>query len=184
MIVYILSFGITIKVSTASLNLANHSSAFDFLFAHSKLKGFVTTHIVKIHISLAIFATTGPAHVPVHPHIHNVMNTMSVSCNMFFMSASLSSAAFLPISGLAPAHRPFVRFSQMLIFLSAKLPAKSCASVFRAINSTPDNHSWIILFRDLFQPQPTHKTFIFAPGINGGTTSFIVILSVVIININ
>jgi hypothetical protein len=179
-----LSFGITISVSTASLNFANHSSALDFLFAPSKLKGFVTTPIVNIHISFAMFATTGPAPVHVHPHIHNVMNTMSVSCNIFFMSASLSSAAFLHISGLAPAHSPFVKFNQILIFLSAKLPAKSCASVFNATNSTPANHSWIILFSDLFPPQPTHKTFIFAPGINGGITSFTVILSNVIININ
>jgi hypothetical protein len=137
----ILSFGITINVSTASLNFANHSSALVFLFAHSKLKGFVTTHIVNIHISFAMFATTGHAHVHVHPHIHNVMNAMSVSCNMFLISASLSSAAFLQISGLAPAHKPFVRFNQILIFFSARLDAKSCASVFIATNSTHSNHS-------------------------------------------
>ncbi|MBQ2600243.1 hypothetical protein II582_02530 [bacterium] len=121
----IFSFGITINVSTAHLIFANHSSAFNFLFLPSNSKGFVTTHIVKIHISFAMFATTGLAHVHVHPHIQTVMKTMSVSCSIFLISASLSSAAFLPISGLAPAHNPFVKFNQMFTFLSAKLHAKS-----------------------------------------------------------
>jgi len=121
----ILSFGITINVSTALLIFINHSSAFTDLFLPSKLNGFVTTPIVSIHISFAIFAIIGPAQVPVHPHIQRVMKTISVSCSMFFMSDSLSSAAFLPISGFAQAHKPFVRFNPTLIFFGAKLPAKS-----------------------------------------------------------
>jgi hypothetical protein len=121
----ILSFGITIKVSTAHLIFANHSSAFTSLLFHSKLKGLVTTQIVKIHISFAMFAITGAAHVPVHHHIPQVMNTISVSCNMFFTSASLSSAAFLHISGFAHAPNHFVKFNQIFTFLCAKLHAKS-----------------------------------------------------------
>jgi hypothetical protein len=121
----IFSLGITINVSTAPFIFDNHSSALSLLFLPSNSKGFVTTHIVKIPISFAIFAITGLAHVQVHPHIHTVMNTISVSCNMFLISASLSSAAFLPISGLAPAHNHLVKFNQMFTFLSAKLPAKS-----------------------------------------------------------
>jgi hypothetical protein len=91
------------------------------------------------------------------------------------MSDSLSSAAFLPISGLAPAHKPLVRFNQTLILFGARLPAKSCASVFIATNSTFSNHSLIILLMALFPHPPTHKTLIFAPGINSGLISFIII---------
>jgi len=112
----ILSFGITINVSTLFLIFSKPSSALVSLFLPSKENGFVTTHIVNIPISFAIFATTGPAHVHVPPHIHNVINTMSVSCNMFLISASLSSAAFLPISGFAPAHKPLVRFKPTFNF--------------------------------------------------------------------
>jgi len=172
----ILSFGITINVSTAFFIFANHSSAFNSLCLPSKLKGLVTTHIVKIPISFAIFAITGPAHVHVPHHIHNVMKTISVSCSIFFISVSLSSAAFLPISGLAHAHKPFVRFNHILIFFGAKLLAKSCASVFIATKSTFSSHSLIILFTALFQQPPTHSTLIFAPGIKSGLISFIIIL--------
>jgi hypothetical protein len=172
----ILSFGITIRVSTASLIFAKPSSAFSALFFPSNQKGFVTTPIVNIPISLAIFAITGPAHVPVPPHVQSVMKTISVSCNIFLISASLSSADFLPISGFAPAHKPLVRFNPIFNLLPAKLPARSCASVLMATNSTPAKPSLIILLIALFPAPPTHKTLIFAPGMNSGFTSLITIL--------
>ena len=92
------------------------------------------------------------------------------------MSVSLSSAAFLPISGLAQAHKPFVRFNHILTFFDAKLLAKSCASVLIATKSTFSNHSLIILFTALFPQPPIHSTLIFAPGIKSGLISFIIIL--------
>jgi len=112
----ILSFGITISVSTASLIFVKPSSAFIDLFLPSKPKGFVTTPIVNIPISFAILATTGHAQVQVHHHIQSVIKTMSVSCSISFISDSLSSAAFLHISGFAHAHKPLVRFNPMLSF--------------------------------------------------------------------
>jgi hypothetical protein len=49
----ILSFGITISVSTDSLSFCNPSIAFSNLLLPSNEKGFVTTHTVKIHNSFA-----------------------------------------------------------------------------------------------------------------------------------
>jgi hypothetical protein len=94
---------------------------------------------------------------------------------MAFISPSLSSAAFLPISGLAPAPSHFVKLSQIFTFLSAKLPARSCASVLMATNPTPSSHSLIILLIALFPHPQIQRTLIFAPGINSGLISWIVI---------
>jgi hypothetical protein len=77
--VKILSFGITISVSTDSFIFLSPSSAFVSLFLHSKLNGLVTIPTVNIHIFFAIFAITGAAHVPVHHHIPEVINIISVS---------------------------------------------------------------------------------------------------------
>jgi hypothetical protein len=104
------------------------------------------------------------------------MKTISVSCKIFLISAPLSSADFLPISGFAPAHKPLVRFNPIFNLLPARLHARSCASVLIATNSTQSKPSLIILFIALFPHQPTHKTLIFAPGINSGLTSLITIL--------
>jgi len=103
------------------------------------------------------------------------MNTISVSCKIDLMSASLSSAAFLPISGLAHAPNHFVRLRPMFTFLSAKFVARSCASVLIATNPTPSNPSEIILLRALFPQPPIQRTFIFAPGMNSGLISWITI---------
>jgi hypothetical protein len=121
----ILSFGITMSVSTASLSLLAHSSAFNVLLFPSKLNGLVTIPTVNIPMLFAIAAIIGAAPVPVPPHIPQVMNTISVSWSIALISASLSSAAFLQISGLAPAPSPFVILSQMFTFFSARLVARS-----------------------------------------------------------
>jgi hypothetical protein len=123
--VNILSFGTTISVSTDSFIFANHISALSILFLPSKENGFVTIPTTSIHISFAICAITGPAPVPVHPPIHHVMNTMSVSCKAVFISASFSSADFLPISGFAPAQSHFVRFRPIFSLCSDRLFARS-----------------------------------------------------------
>jgi len=86
-IVKILSFGTTINVSTASFIFLIHSSAFVVLFFHSKLNGLVTIQTVSIPIHFAISATTGAAHVHVPPHIHAVINTISVFCNICLISS-------------------------------------------------------------------------------------------------
>jgi hypothetical protein len=172
----ILSFGITISVSTASFIFVIPSSAFTVLFLPSNQNGFVTTPIVNIPISLAIFAITGPAHVQVQPQVQSVMKTMSVSCNIFLISPSLSSADFLHISGFAPAHKPLVKFNPIFSLFSDRLHARSCASVLTATNSTQSKPSLIILLIALFPHQPTHKTLIFAPGMNSGLISLITIL--------
>jgi hypothetical protein len=123
--VNILSFGITISVSTFSLNFFNHSSAFKSLFFPSNENGFVMIATVRIHILFAILAITGHAHVHVHHQSHSVMKTISVSCKIAFISASDSSAAFLHISGFAHAHNHFVRFNHTFTFSVAKHVAKS-----------------------------------------------------------
>ena len=62
---WILSFGITIRVSTAFLSLLIIPL---LVFLFCKTKWFYITHIVKIPISFAIFAITGHAHVHIHHH--------------------------------------------------------------------------------------------------------------------
>jgi hypothetical protein len=87
------------------------------------------------------------------------------------ISVSLSSAAFLPISGFAQAPSPLVRFNPMFILFSAIFVARSCASVFTATNPTHSKPSVIILLSALFPHPPTQITLIFAPGINSGLIS-------------
>ena len=106
-----LSFGITISVSTFSLRRSRPLSALFIRVFASKRKGFVTTPTVKTPISFATFATTGAAPVPVPPPIPQVTNTISDPFNAEVISSMLSSAAFSPISGFAPAPSPFVSFS-------------------------------------------------------------------------
>jgi hypothetical protein len=123
--VNILSFGITINVSTLSFSFFSPSSAFISLFLPSNEKGLVMIATVNIHMLFAIFATTGHAPDHVHHHNHSVIKTISVSCSIALISASDSSAAFLPISGFAHAHSHFVRLSHILTFSDAKHVAKS-----------------------------------------------------------
>ena len=78
-----------------------------------------------------------------------------------------SSAAACPISNLAPAPSPFVKFKPICIFASALLSFRSCASVFTAINSTPCNPLSIIPFIALPPAPPTPRTNIL------GLSSFI-----------
>ena len=157
-----LSFGIVTKVSTLSFKVFIPISAWSNLFLPSNGKGLVTTPTVSIPIDLAISAITGAAPVPVPPPIPAVINTISAPFIDWEISSLLSSAAFLPISGLAPAPNPFVNLSPICIFWDACESIKACLSVFIAINSTFFNPSIIILFTALFPPPPHPITFIWA----------------------
>ncbi len=106
-----LSFGITINVSTAFFRFSMPASALFIRVLASKRKGFVTTPTVRIPISFAAAAITGAAPVPVPPPIPQVTNTISAPSINCFTSSMLSSAAFCPTSGWAPAPRPLVIFS-------------------------------------------------------------------------
>ena len=106
-----LSLGITINVSTLAFSLSIPPMALTIRAFASNLKGFVTTPTVRMPISFAILATTGAAPVPVPPPIPQVTNTMSAPLISAVSSSILSSAAFSPISGWAPAPSPLVSFS-------------------------------------------------------------------------
>jgi hypothetical protein len=164
MIESILSFGMVISVSTFSFNDSNQSSDLLILFCPSKANGFVTIHILKAHSSFATSATTGAAHVPVHPPRPQVIKTISAQVRASFISSLDSSAAFLPTSGSLPAHRPEVIIFQIFNFFGANELNKAWASVFTAMNSTPSNHDSIILFTAFCHAHHTHTTFIFATG--------------------
>ena len=75
----------------------------------SNLKGLVTTATVRAPNSFAIDAITGAAPVPVPPPIPAVIKTISAPVNNSSIAILSLSAALLPISGSAPAPRPFVR---------------------------------------------------------------------------
>ena len=97
-------------MSTNFLSSATPSSAYFFLNPPSVEKGLVTTPTVKIPFPLAISAITGAAPVPVPPPIPAVKKSILVfASNSSIILSSLSSAAFLPISGFDPAPKPSVR---------------------------------------------------------------------------
>ena len=153
-----------ISVSTLSRSASNPSSDFTCLFCHSKENGFVTTHTVSAPISLAIEATTGAAHVPVHPPSPQVTNTISAPSTAAFISSLDSSAAFFHISGFEPAPSPLVVAFPILSFFGASELKSACASVFTAMNSTPSSPTSIIRFTAFCPAHPTPITFIFATG--------------------
>ena len=152
----------TIRVSTFSLSLSIPEIALIILCFASNLNGFVTTPTVRIPCSFASLATTGAAPVPVPPPIPHVTNTISAPLMAADNSSALSSAAFAPISGCAPAPSPFVSFSPIWISCGALQSCKACLSVLMPINSTPPIFSSIILFTALLPAPPTPITIIFA----------------------
>ena len=157
-----LSFGITTNVSTFPFKLSIPLSACVSLFLPSNVNGFVTTPIVNIPISFAQDATIGAAPVPVPPPIPAVTNTMSAPLRASVISALLSSAAWAPMSGLAPAPSPLVIFSPIWIFDAAFDKSKACLSVFTAMNSTPFIPESTILFTAFVPAPPTPITLIVA----------------------
>ncbi len=157
-----LSLGMTISVSTFSFKRSIPWRALVIRVLASKRKGFVTTPTVRIPISLAICATTGAAPVPVPPPIPQVTNTISAPLMACANSSELSSAAFSPISGLAPAPSPFVSFSPICMAVGALQNCSACLSVLIPINSTPAMFSSIMRFTALLPAPPTPTTMILA----------------------
>ena len=102
------SFGIVIRVSTASSSFSIPSSANLSRRRPSKRKGLVTTPTVSAPTSRAIWAMIGAAPVPVPPPMPAVTKTMSAPWIASAISLTLSSAASRPFSGFAPAPRPRV----------------------------------------------------------------------------
>ena len=100
-------------------------SALAALLAPSNVKGLVTTATVRMPRSLAIWATTGAAPVPVPPPMPAVMKSMSVLAIASAISSLDSSAAFSPTLGSAPQPKPLVTFSPICILISALLRARA-----------------------------------------------------------
>src|SRR6056297_2827702 len=122
--------------------------------------GLVTTATVKAPISLAAWAMTGAAPVPVPPPMPAVMNTISHSPRVSLIRPILSWAASRPVSGLAPAPRPLVSFSPSWILYSALECFRACISVFAVMKVTPFMEEVIMLFTALPPPPPTPTTLI------------------------
>ncbi len=171
-----LSFGITIRVSTLSFIFSMPLNAFTIRAFASKRKGFVTTPTVRMPMSLASFATTGAAPVPVPPPIPQVTKTISAPRRTAAISSLLSSAAFSPISGLAPAPSPLVSFSPICKSFGALQSCSACLSVLIPTNSTPVMFSSTILFTALLPAPPTPSTMILA----ADSASFVLISSKVV----
>ena len=101
-------------------------SAMFILRLPSKAKGFVTMPTVRMPSSLATSATTGAAPVPVPPPIPAVMKAICAPLRAVAISSRLSSALRWPISGSAPAPRPFVSFAPSCTFCVALEANSAC----------------------------------------------------------
>ena len=137
MICKIRSLGMTIIVSTCSFSSSNPFSAISRRCTPSNANGLVTTATVSTPASLAIFAKTGAAPVPVPPPNPQVMNTISAPRRTSANSSLFSSAAPRPTSGFIPAPKPRVVCFPIWTLRSALEWCRDCASVLTATNSTP-----------------------------------------------
>jgi hypothetical protein len=115
----------------------------------------VTTPTVSAPRSRATCAITAAAPVPVPPPMPAVTNTMSAPWRCSWMSWMSSIAAFLPISGLAPAPRPLVSARPSWILWSAGFDASAWMSVLATTNSTSDTCDSIIVRMALPPAPPT-----------------------------
>ena len=131
------SLGMEIRVSTEPCSVSIECSALRRRWVPSKVKGRVTTPIVRAPSSRATWATTVEAPEPVPPPIPAVTKTMSAPLSIWRSSSRLSSAARRPISGLPPEPSPLVIFSPMRSRWGALESINACASVLTAMNSTP-----------------------------------------------
>ena len=131
-------------------------------FLPSKVKGLVTTATVRAPQSIDAFAMIGAAPVPVPPPMPAVMNTMSASWMLAITSSMLSSAAFWPISGFAPAPRPPVIFSPSWILISALHLESACLSVLTPMNVTPCSPASTMRLIALHPPPPIPTTLMIA----------------------
>ena len=129
----------------------------------SNENGRVTTPTVSApSSSFASSPTIGAAPVPVPPPSPAVTKTMSAPFSASFSSSRLSCAAASPTAGSAPAPSPRVSLEPMWIFTSASLITSACASVFTAMNSTPESPASTIRETAFVPPPPTPTTLITA----------------------
>src|SRR5690606_33795205 len=128
----------------------------------SKENGVVTTAMASAPSSRATSAMTGALPVPVPPPMPAVMKTRSQPRSASATRSRSSSAAFSPISGLAPAPKPLVRWSPIWMRTSARLVASTCASVLAATNSTPLRPVSIMRLTALLPPPPSPMTLMTA----------------------
>jgi len=152
----------TMRVSTFSFRIWMPFSACMARRRPSKVKGRVTTPMVRAPTLFAISATTGAAPVPVPPPLPAVMKTMSAPWSASSISPRCSSAAWRPTSGSLPAPRPRVSWRPMSSFRSASLISSAWASVFAAMNSTLRSPASIIRFTAFTPPPPTPSTLMTA----------------------
>ncbi len=156
------SLGIAIIVSTDSSSSCKPRSACVARRLPSKANGFVTTATVRAPISLASEAMIGAAPVPVPPPRPAVTKTMSAPSSASMILSASSSAALRPISGLAPAPRPFVSLTPSWILTGACDICSACKSVFAVTNCTPSTPASIMRLTAFPPPPPTPITLIFA----------------------
>ena len=150
------------RVSTLAFKFSIPDRALLIRAFASKRNGLVTTPTVRIPMSFAIFAMTGAAPVPVPPPMPQVTNTMSAPLIACAISSELSSAAFWPTSGFAPAPNPLVSFSPICMAVGALQNCSACLSVLMPMNSTPAIFSSTMRFTALLPAPPTPITMIFA----------------------
>ena len=134
----------------------------------SNENGSVTTPTVRICRALAIRATTGAAPVPVPPPMPAAMNTMCAPANACSISLAVSSAAFVPTSGRAPAPNPRVMSFPNSILWSALLRWSALRSVLQITISTWRMPTSTILVTTLPPAPPAPKTLIL--GMNASCT--------------
>ncbi len=156
------SLGMTIRVSTSSRSAWMPASAWPERLRPSNLNGRVTTPIVSAPSERAMRATTGAPPVPVPPPSPAVTKTMSAPLMAASISSAWSSAARLPISGLAPAPSPRVESRPTSSLTSASLISSAWASVLIAMNSTPLSPTSIMRLTALTPPPPMPTTLITA----------------------
>src|SRR3989442_3836289 len=156
------SLGMTMVVSTDSINSEMPRSACCMRRLPSKANGLVTTATVSAPISLASEAMMGAAPVPVPPPSPAVTKTMSAPSSASMILSESSSAALRPISGLAPAPRPLVSLTPSWIFIAARDIRSACRSVFATTNSMPSIPASIMRFTAFPPPPPTPMTLILA----------------------
>ena len=155
--------GMVMSVSTAPFSSLIPCSACLRRRLPSKMKGLVTTPTVSAPTLRARSAMMGAPPVPVPPPIPAVTKIMSAPSSAARMRSRSSSAAWRPISGLAPAPRPLVTCAPSWILVAALLCCSAWQSVLAAMKSTPVRPARIIVFSALPPPPPTPTTLILAP---------------------
>jgi hypothetical protein len=91
------------------------------------------------------------------------MKTMSEPSRASQIFSVSSTAAWRPMSGLAPAPRPLVSLLPIWILTEARFVRRAWRSVFTAMNSTPWSPEAIMRETALPPPPPTPTTLMRAP---------------------